>query len=82
MHKMVFFFLVYASIWRAGFQGKGFVLLQAGMDESKEKRDRKGEREGEKRKRKIGNNTEHVLTKMMLRLDCYVIFVFRRVGDW
>ena len=52
------------------------------MGEPKEKRDRKGEREGEKRKRKIGNNTEHVLTKMMLRLDCYVIFVFRRVGDW
>ena len=50
---MVFFFLVYASIWRAGFQGKGFALLQVGMDESKEKRDRKGERErGGKKKKK------------------------------
>ena len=34
------------------------------------------EREREK------NNTEHVLTKMMLSLDCWVIFVFRRVGGW
>ena len=40
------------------------------------------ERERGKKKKKIGNNTKHVLTKMMLRLDCYVIFVFRRVGDW
>ena len=53
------------------FQGKGFVLLLVGVGESRER-----ERERER------NNTEHVLTKMMLRLDFWVIFVFRRVGDW
>ena len=41
-----------------------------------ESRERERERERER------NNTEHVLTKMMLRLDFWVIFVFRRVGNW
>ena len=51
-----------------------------GMDEPKEKRD--GERERERESKIRRNNTENVLTKMMLSLDCLVIFVFRRVGDW
>ena len=50
------------------------------MDEPKEKRD--GERERERESKKRRNNTENVLTKMMLSLGCWVIFVFRRVGDW
>ena len=42
---MVFFFLVYGSISRVGFQGKGFVLLQVGISESKgESKERERER--------------------------------------
>ena len=38
--------------------------------------------EPKERERERRNNTKHVLTKMMLSLDCWVIFVFRRVGGW
>ena len=51
---MVFFFLVYGSIWLASFQGKGFVLpkwvwmnqkrKEMGRERSKKKKKRKEKR--------------------------------------